>query len=149
VSKCKRSRQSRLVYGSSVIANRSRNFGSSYLTSPYSWCVSRTQNVFSSILVTIMVCLAFWAIPFTYIQRQLLGNETTTIASFAGWEKAIDQFHFFTTPVSFVFQHSSAHTKTSITNTTSQFAIGHHVAYTQVFNSKHIKSTYKIGCEFI
>ena len=134
--------QSRLVHGSTRSAFPGRTPEKSDLLSPRFYDdVSRRQNVYCRILIPIVMGLALWAIPFSYGQRQTLGDEPADMATLAGWEEAVNDLQFFTIPKALVFCHTPERGHSYIADGASQAMIGNHSPDVKVFNGEYIEAT--------
>lgn len=138
-----------MVHDSTGLAIQSRNLGLSDSPSSCSHRVSLGQNVYCRILVSVMVGLALWTIPFTNGQRQQFHNVTASRAALATWEPAVDSNKFLSIPIAFVFQKSPKQSERGIRKATSKGVVFYHSPQIQVLDTDHIKSANDISSNFL
>ena len=108
----------------------------SYVCSTDSHCESRSQNIFSSIDVSVNVCnSAARTIPITDTKRHLFNDKTTVVTSLTAREKSVDFDDFSPVPFTLIFELTEHFPPSSIGDRPSQLVVFDHVPDRKVFNS--------------
>jgi hypothetical protein len=117
----------------------------SYVRSTDCNCESRSQNITTGIDISVMGCSAFWTLPLSDAQWQLIDYKTTVSASLTRWEKAIYLYQFSTVPLAFILKLSNQFSPSSITDATSKRTIFDHVSDSQILNRYYLVFAYQLS----
>jgi len=137
----------RLVNSSTDIAPRCLGTSSSYMSSLCG--VPRRQYVDRRIFVSIVERAAFGTIPLTHRQRQRFFNVATDVASFAGWEKAVDLLQFFPISSTLVVKQQSHGAERGIRQRTGKTLVFGHSMDVEVFDTDSVKTPHQVGCDLM
>ena len=122
----------------------------SYVRSTDSHCESRSQNIFSSVDVSVNIfSTALGAIPTANVQRQFINYKPTIKVAFAARKKSVNFDQFSSVPFAFIFQLTEKLTPRSITDTSGKLVVLDHVSNCQVLNSYQAIRANQACCQLV
>ena len=140
----------KLVHVSTECATGSRSSLSSYLSSTRSHRVSLGHvYVFCCVLVSVVMCAAFGAVPFTNIERQVFNDVPTPRAQFTGREEAVNQLFGLSVPFAFVVNYLPKSPHANIENCAGETMVGGHASHVQIFNADHVEPPHKVSGKLV
>ena len=140
----------KLVHASTECASGSRSPQTSYPSSTRSHRVSLGHvYVFCCVLVSVVMCAAFGAVPFADIQWQQFDDMAASRTQFTGRKKPVNKLFFLPVPFTFILNHLPKSPHADIENYTSETMIARHAPHVQILNSDHVKLSHEIGGKLV
>lgn len=139
------------VHASTQNASCSRGNLSSYNCSTRLNGVSlRTVNVFRGIVIAIMLNATLWANPLGATPSELAQSVAAMTATLTTREEPINYNKLLPIPLTFVGEHLSEHSESSLSYRSSDFTfLSEHASKAQVLNGNSVVFSHKFGCQLV
>lgn len=128
--------------------SRSPN-GSSSLSTSVTVGVSHRQKIHGRIVIAVMSCLAFGAVPLPAGQREFREEVPADAARLAAGKETIHGDTGFAVAQALVFQQTAEHPERSIAQTAGETVIFDHPSHVQVFDADKVEVLNKPGSQLV
>lgn len=111
---------------------RSRDFALS------SYVESRRKDIFCSVLVSVVLCLAAWASPVAHVEGKTLDDVAASGACFAARVESIYLYEFSTIPGALVREEGQKHVPSGVRDNSGEAVVADHPGDVQILDYDHL-----------